>query len=422
MKHKLLFCLLFTFAFSSCKILRPTRIKMNGEYDGIEQLTCTNQTKKGCSESKGQKYLIIHGIGSQKDNYSLKMIQRISKYSFKGVKYKREFYCLRGENFVRIPGENLEREMQDSTLAGNIHVLKVLDYSEKRNGEKYSKTNTFYSINWSVLAKVNKKQLQKEEFKNGPRFIGINKGILKKVVMMEKVSDAFNGSKPETIEELINIILVLFLKEQIDQEQNINLISGSFGSQLFIGSMIILKNPELLKNPEFLANSNLPINPNSLLNNPLIKAYNEPSNLAAQSKIVQKLNMFLLTNQINLMDENILGWFKTKSTDPLLRQNSLDYEEVQIVAFRNPNDILCYYLPKKVVDKLFENFVEPEKIKVYNGYYFNWPIRNDVALAHTSVFNLKKLAKAIYYGMDAWGVKTKKVRLFQRDLLPSESN
>lgn len=383
MKHKLLFCLLFTFAFSSCKILRPTRIKTDAEYMGIEKLSCSDPSEKNCTETKGQKYILIHGIGSQHDAYSEKMIKRLSKYSFKKSKYQRKVYCLVGEEFVEIPGKNLKTEVKDKSPNGQIRVLKIVDLSE-------TKTNTYYSINWSVLTAGKKDTLRREEFKDGPRFIGINKGILKKVVMVEKVSDAFNGSEPETISMLLKTILLVLLDDNLYKEENLNLISGSFGSQLFLGAMKTFQNLNLATNAQ-------------VFNNLTIR------NLDFLIPKNQRLNMFLLTNQINLMDENIDSWFMNNSVDST-KIKPLNYKEIQIVAFRNPNDILCYYLPKKVADKLFEKYVKPEKIKVYNAYYFNWPIRNDVGLAHTCVFNLKKLAKAVYYGTDAWGVKIKRTK------------
>jgi hypothetical protein len=56
----------------------------------------------------------------------------------------------------------------------------------------------------------------------------------------------------------------------------------------------------------------------------------------------------------------------------------------------------------------WDHYKIQDSVRVINSYYFNWPIRNDLGSAHTSVFKLKKLSKIIYFGSKSKWVRRKK--------------
>jgi hypothetical protein len=80
MKNILLVSILLL--LGSCKILHFSgKVKVDKEITGV----CTSK-KEPCVQTN--KFIIMHGIGSQKSNYSKEIIGRLNDYTFGKNKYK----------------------------------------------------------------------------------------------------------------------------------------------------------------------------------------------------------------------------------------------------------------------------------------------------------------------------------------------
>ena len=71
--------------------------------------------------------------------------------------------------------------------------------------------------------------------------------------------------------------------------------------------------------------------------------------------------------------------------------------DLNIVAFRNPNDLLCYYLPDNAISDIS---LYHDSLKITNVYYFNFLRGNNIVTSHTLPFDLKKMANVITKGSD----------------------
>lgn len=388
MKNILLLTTLFLLA--SCKIFRlPGRVKVDKEISGI----CTSK-KDPCIQKN--MFIIMHGIGSQKSDYSAKIISRLNDYTFGKNNYKCKTSVLHGSQFIEMGDGSLKKIYEEYKNNGEIEVIKIT--ATALDNSQSGKENTFYSINWSVVLNESKHNLEETEFGYSPRYWGINK-FIKRIVMVRRMSDAFAGSQPELAQKFYNTYYEIVTDGNILKNDNstLNVITGSFGTQLFLGAI-----NELQKKKESTYYTNLSESNKSLFKDDTSLFFDN-----FQSKVIidnsLKLHLYALTNQVNLMPNNVNQWFSGLDKD----SSKLNFSSVQIMAFRNPNDILCYYLPDSAGKNFFPSTIH-ESVTVINSYYFNWPFKNDVASAHTAVFNLKKLSKIIYYGSNSNWIRKKK--------------
>lgn len=400
MKHILL--LSFLLLLASCKIFRlPGRVKVDGEITGI----CTSK-KNACTQKNN--FIIMHGIGSQKSDYSEDLIRRLNDYKFGKNNYKYKIEVLDKGQFVNMDTLSLNEVYENYDNHGkDIEVIKIR--ALPLNGQSVEE-NVFYSINWSVVIDSSKRKLEETEFDYSPRYWGINKG-LKRFVMIEKMSDAFAGSQPAMAQKIYYTYYAIVADGGVLQNPNttLNVITGSFGTQLFLGAI-----NELQKNEKSLYFEKQFKTQNEFLKDSI--SFVEEFRKSVTIDPTLKLQLYALTNQVNLMPNNVNPWFKDLNQDSLL----LEFNSVQITAFRNPNDILCYYLPDTVAKKYFPNKIH-DSVRVINSYYFNWPFKNDVASAHTAVFKLKKLSKIIYYGSNSNWVR-KKNTLYKKGICNTPPN
>jgi DNA-binding PadR family transcriptional regulator len=364
----------------SCKIFRSPKIKAECAFTGVSAF------QRGDSlQPQAEVYLMIHGIGPQDDDYARKMIRRLSEYNFGKGQVRYELARLESDAFVQ-KGRELKKAYFEMTAAEQNSVELMRIVARKKDDSKSGKLTSgveqavFYVVNWSKAAELERRKLQTEEFDAfAPNYIGINKW-LKKTIMIQRVSDAFSGGSPTLLEPIYRVFLQAIQGEEYAANQRLNLISGSFGSQIFLYCLYRLKHEQ---------------------------AQNPPQSKRGMGKNIFaekfQLNLFMLTNQVNLMDENIPNWIDYMGMEGNER---LPIGHVQVVAFRNPNDLLSYYVPPEIVKSFFASNVD---LQVINGYYFNWPVGNDVISSHTRVYRKKKLARAIWMGSDSKRVKNKNV-------------
>ncbi len=363
--------LLAILVLSSCKILHCPEIRVDGRIEGL--------TEKKKAYISAESFIVMHGIGSKENDYSEKLIRRLNDFKFGKNNYQLEISVYQDGYFKLMQGKTLKEVYETYNNQGDIEALKIV---ARNITQSEIKENQFYSINWAVAVQKSKDNLVDAEMDNSPFYFGVNK-VLKKMVMMRRVSDAFSGSKPEIVTGLYNLMCTIIIDGKMSEKDNLNVISGSFGTQLFLGLLNEIQKFD--NSPNFKNEFNVFAN----------KVANEESVSYLENKLTinknQKLRIYSLTNQLNLMPNNIKTWYSDVNSD----SSKLNFKSVQIVAFRNPNDILCYYMPREAAAKFFPSNTE---LKVINTFYFNWPVRNDVASAHTVVFKSKKLAKIIYYG------------------------
>lgn len=366
----------FTFSLNSCKILRSPRIKASSNIKGI--------SSKNPQFHKSNQFIIIHGIGTQKNDYSEKLIRRLNNYQFGTNTYKYDIWTYNGEQFVEHLNIDYNTVLDEYSNNGDdIEIIKIKAHS--LNSE-CKDTNLFYSINWSVLIEKDRDKLRKIEMDGKPFFRGTNR-LAKRMILINNVSDAFTGSKSNTLEYIVKGFIKIIDNGNLLKNENINLISGSFGSQLFLATLLALQDESFYKSNFFGL-----LNQNNLINDSTMFKINKNNKIS--------LNMYMLTNQLNLMPDNVIDWANSICNNKFHKDSTkLNFKEVNITAFRNPNDLLCYYVPIEALKNIFK--VPNSSINLVNAYYFNWPIRNDVLFAHTSVFKLKKLSKIIYYGSDS---------------------
>jgi hypothetical protein len=335
---KTIFLLVTILLFTSCKILRfPGRVKVDNEISGV----CSSK-KDPCKQDN--IFIIMHGIGSQKSDYSESIINRLNNYTYGKNNYKYEIEVLENSEFNKKDNNSLKEICKEYNNDKEIEVLKIKAISLDKSK---SYTNTFYSINWSVVLDESKHNLVETEFGNSPHYWGINK-ILKKMLVMEKFSDAFAGSQPDLTKKFYKTILEIVKDGDIldNKTSALNVITGSFGTQLFLGAINELQKKDkskiyqsLLKENNYISSHNINISDNKFM----------------ISKDL-KLKIYALTNQVNLMPNNVNQWYSGIS-DSTGDTSRLNFSSVQIMAFRNPNDLLCYYLPDSVGKSFF-----PDKI------------------------------------------------------------
>ncbi|MGV6861557.1 MAG: hypothetical protein ACWA41_07280 [Putridiphycobacter sp.] len=367
-------------SLNACKIFRSPRIKSSGYIQGI--------SAKYPKYYKSNQFLIIHGIGAQKNDYSEKLIRRLNNYHFGTNNYQYEIWTYENKEFQKQNTTDYCAVLDKYCNHGDIEIMKIKAHSldSERND-----TNLFYSINWSVLIENNRNELKNSEIGGKPLYRGLNR-FAKRKILIDKVSDAFSGSKTGTLTPLVTAFIKILEDEKMLEKDKLNLISGSFGSQLFLATLLALQDDSFHIN-DFIDKDEQTI-------------FMQEDGFKLDINTEIELNMFMLTNQLNLMPENVIDWANSICNDSLNKSTRLNFNKVNVTAFRNPNDLLCYYVPKKALKNIFS--VDDSDIHLVNAYYFNWPIRNDAMLAHTSVFKLKKLSKIIYYGSESNWTKLKK--------------
>lgn len=372
---KNLYILFITLLFFGCKVFHCPKVTTSSTIQGL--------TIKGSNYQNFESFIIMHGIGSKESNYSEKIINRLNTFKFGKNNFQCNYSVYINGGFKQIHNQSLKKIYETYNNRGGVEALKIVVTDSLR---PEIKANQYYSINWAVAVQNSKDSLVNAEMNNSPFYLGINK-MLKKMVMMRRVSDAFSGSKPQIIIKLHKLLCQIITDGNLFNKNSLNVITGSFGTQITLGLLQEIQqfeNSKLFKNKfEFQE-----------IFSQLAKADNKGIDYYKAKLTIdttQKLKIFSLSNQLNLMPNNINGWYSNLKRD----SSHLNFDSVQIVAFRNPNDILCYYMPQKTAEQFFP---KTTNVKVINTYYFNWPIRNDVATAHTVVFDSKKLAKIIHYG------------------------
>lgn len=387
---------------SSCVHLNP-RIKVDSDFSGIE----SQEFQKGKfnnTQSIDSKYiLIIHGIGPQDSNYSYDLMKSIAKYSKINFSVNRRKLNT-GSTFTRL----------EKTEYFNV---------------PHDKRLVFYSIKWSDLVEPAKQEIRFYEDHLSGKFHGLSRTI-KRQLMIKRVADGFLGQDSTHLTKIVKTIEVAFhdITSETGGLENLsqlNLISGSFGSQLFIRFLYDRQHEikksyvdQQIANDEFrnkwiqklgldLKGDNIEVINEMLFDSIYSSVLSTSMDSLMNSNNFNtnglQLNFYMLTNQLNLMDGNIPNWGGNLPTDG----SRLHINSVRAIAFRNTNDLLCYYVPKEVFSKYFRC----DDIQVTNTYYWNFLIRNDIICAHTAVFKLNKLAKAIVKGSDGtYWVKEIKTR------------
>jgi hypothetical protein len=374
---------------SSCVHLNP-RIKVDSDFSGIESQEFQKGKFDNTQSIDSKYFLIIHGIGPQDSNYSYELMKSIAKYSKINFSVNRKKLNT-GSTFTRLEKTEYFNVLHDKRLV-------------------------FYSIKWSDLVEPSRQEIRFREDELSGRFHGFTR-TLKRQLMYKRVADAFLGQDSTHLAKIIETMEVAFgdITDEtggLEKLSQLNLISGSFGSQLFI--RFLYDRQEDLLQP--LTNQLITedyskwskffgLNLNEFTEKLEDKVFYDSvyahvlsvskDSLLTVNNFNTKglqLNFYMLTNQLNLMDGNIPNWGGNMPTD----SSRLRIKSVRAVAFRNTNDLLCYYVPEEVFSKYFRC----NDVQVTNTYYWNFLIRNNALSAHTAVFKLNKLAKAIVKGSD----------------------
>lgn len=377
---KLISISFLTILLVGCIHLNP-RFKSESHFDGLD--------KKFELSSRGDSVLycfIIHGIGHQEQYYSYEMIDELGKN-------------LLGKDFTYEPNKSIK----DSCVE-----RKILESKNEK------KKLVFYTITWSPYSDEYKSDLEDIEKKNNPNKFSISKKV-KSGVMIDRAGDLFFAQHSEVLPKILKLI-DMSVSDMIEHSsgasvQNLNLISGSLGSQVFMKYLKLhyanfktdLK--ECLAEEENVLVSNLfssafieaadsadtPENKKVIFINDFFAHSKTDSSENVSSANTKSLNFYMLTNQVNLMPDNLEAWggvkFNCDQPEPDIR-----FDNTTFIAFRNPNDMLCYYLPKKVLAQ------QSDSILVTNIYYWNFLVRNNIIQAHTAPFSLKKMHKVLAYG------------------------
>jgi hypothetical protein len=385
---KFLFFILFGFLLAGCMHLNP-KFRTELTFKGLKQYASDSTIV----------VFVIHGIGHQEQNYSYKLINGLGKNVLgKGFTYESK------------SPENLQKgNLEKFTLKNNHQRLIV------------------YSITWSSFSDPYKDALRKEEFGRRPYNWNISEKV-KDVIMIDRAGDLFFAQHSEILPKILETVDIAFADmERVNPSEKINIISGSLGSQVFLKYLSLryagflknnvpfqtfcsqnlnkdLKKDSLDKNSDldFLAKEEKELylkvfenqNPynEELFNAPLNASFTfDNSNPVVFTKA---LNFYMLTNQYNLMSDNFKVWGGLK-----LNIENIDlrpkFEEVKVVAFKNPNDMLCYQLPENFLAANASNSTKPE---VVNVWYWNLIFRNNIIQAHTAPFHMRKFYKVISYG------------------------
>ncbi|MCH2224886.1 MAG: hypothetical protein MK066_08970 [Crocinitomicaceae bacterium] len=372
--------ILLLIGLSSCIHIR-TKIRADKDFKGISE----RSFHKHAEDTKlfdTQYGLIIHGIGPQKDDYSHKIMKNISNQM------------------------NINTTLKRTSLVTGHNKVK-LEKTEYSNPELHKRL-VFYSIKWSDLTDSAKMVMIQNETQLEGAFHGINKPI-KKGLMYCRVSDAFYGQDKNYLGPILETIDCAYLDIQKEiggaNLNELNLISGSYGSQIFIRYLY-----EKQKVSIESAYNEIDTTTRLFESAPLtpLLAPAAPESIEAlffDHKFKETtLNFYMLTNQLALMDGHLKEW---GGCDPILSRE-FRIGGVNAVALRNTNDFLCYYLPKETLSKFFQ--CEDENITVTNSFYWNIPPLNNPGSAHTCVFKLKKFAKIVVFGSKSNRVKVLKKR------------
>lgn len=389
---------------ASCIHLNP-RFKSENNFNGLE---------KKFQEIEGvetQYCFVIHGIGHQEQNYSYKLMNGVSK-NLLNKGYTSEIQPL------------IEKNLEKCSFTSKDKTKKIV----------------YYSITWSSWSDLEKEALIAQEENHNPTNWNIS-DYVKHGVMIERAGDLFFASRERIFDQIFDIVNV-GINDMLNENpevkmDNLNIISGSLGSQVFIkilkrkfgmreqesvDSLSIEDQRVLLTeyflNQKFEEHSNIVnycisqdeitqinqdvelkldngfinVDLNSILlqeNNFIGNICYNNTNQIYNSEQATQLNFYMLTNQFGLMGENLKNW-GGKEYDKIC------FKKANFTAFRNPNDMLCYYLPKKLIYE--EASCEGKDIHVTNLYYWNFLFRNNILSAHVSPFKLNKMYHAISFG------------------------
>lgn len=352
------------FLFGSCIIHLNPRIKSEDDFSGIQQ-SFVNDTAY-C--------VIIHGVGYKDTNYADDLIKNIS------------------DNLL---GECVQKH--DTTLQ-QMSVFKHVRFNDKG-------VIKFYTIRWTHLTQQYKDSLLYYENGMNLRRSWLNRRIKNKTVI-DQISDLLNIQKKEVLDTVMDFLDVAMTdianSINLQKKQKINIISSSLGSSIvmkYLMKPVDYKMPEplLAMKQKKLGKSRSDIEKayikerkqlDNFKNSFFRETLNDDQN-RNEVGVKTGLNLFMLTNQINLMNGTIANWGCDDGYDDRC------FDTVNTLALRNPNDVLCYYLPPEAM-KLPQCSLN--RFKTVNAYYWNFILGNGIKPAHTKPFKLKKIAKVISYG------------------------
>ena len=223
--------------------------------------------------------------------------------------------------------------------------------------------------------------------------------------MIDRAGDLFFAQHPDVTPKINSIIDAAFFDMSLQKGSigDINIISGSLGSQVTLrylkGKFKNFKQREACNQYGIEIDSNI-IEPTP--DEKLVASLFTNESIGLEGVFEKRgLNFYMLSNQYDLMKGNLESW---GGVEYYCEQNgdSVKIEEclnnINVVAFRNPNDMLCYYLQEETLVGNSEKCKSGENLSVSNVHYWNFLIGNNLLQAHTKPFTSKKMFKAISYG------------------------
>lgn len=296
--------------------------------------------------------LVIHGTGIKKSSYADKLMD----YSFKKVK-----------------SGPVNSEIIYRSSDSKISVQKKTAQFEA------NRLLTFYVVHWSDYTNSNKKDLRKMH-----KLHGVNRGVLSKFLKNRILINQFydfvvfsNNQFKKEINLALDLTFENMLMQSAGKISNVNLVSGSLGSSIFM---------------EYVNKLHLGLKDTLHLE----KATTEKMKVKLEFVQAKPDNFFMLTNQIHFLEPIIAQ----DTTYEILK----NLKPLQMVAFRHTNDALSFYLPTNVA----ANFVPYRTVKAINIRYKNPICGNLFFAAHERPFKIEKIFDAILFGNQSRWVKIKK--------------
>ena|SRR6218665_2313176 len=315
--------------------------------------------------------MFVHGMGRKDQNYPYYTINKMAKKSL-GAGYKIE----KCTDFYH-DNEDIKPQLEKFV-------------AESTNKEKKM---IFYSLRYSNFSDTIKDSMKANESIIDRKF---RRGLTARVAkdgFIDQFKDVMKVQETEVMKKLINYYDLVMTDAENNYFINsdsikINLITSSLGSAVTAA---------------FLYDFYLNIAKASF--NPQLKTNFDHKAFHFDKKTQRKkyfFTVYQLTNQLILFDKSIRNWgndkqFEEQELSPTDKNAMSSRFDLRIYSFRNPKDLLCFYVPPTFYQDLFKDYENVHE--VINIHYKNMIGHNNIITAHIHPLNSKRIAKTLSEGV-----------------------
>lgn len=350
---------------------------MDGDFPGIKE-----------DDSEIKKIIVVHGTGVKHPLYSISLIKNMASFmGFEPDSGKKARYYL------------------NYNIIHNAHTI-ITDIHEYKSPEQ---TVHFYSVTWSELTKPFKERLLAEDdLYNDHRAMrrGAPAKLIKEEVFISQLSDFMLYNNEEIRNELYSALDRLLMTVVPDDDPIEH--KGKYDYYLRLGpNEGNLKEYPQLNDELFSKTKRIHAITGSLASNIMYdfgKGLKPGGTKRTKAEIESRKkvrnfyksisgNLYMLTNQLNLLrlQYQEIGKYDKNPLDTV-DSDALFLKNLNIVAFRDPADPLCYHVPQKYFSKS-EIGINITNVIIKSKSFYEIFIK-----AHTKPFRNKKLHQLIFEG------------------------